>query len=85
LISDERWQDKDAVLREIGSPVLLTPIKETLAVSTLNSKGKPRSSRQCLRFLGNQIRQRRQLEMAGHPVVNVVIKAHAQFLGGLVD
>ena len=32
LISDERWQDKDAVLREIGSPVLLTPIKETLAV-----------------------------------------------------
>ena len=32
MISDERWQDKDAVLREIGSPVLLTPIKETLAV-----------------------------------------------------
>ena len=32
LISDERWRDKDAVLREIGSPVLLAPIKETLAV-----------------------------------------------------
>ncbi len=31
LISDIRWQDKDAVLREIGSPILLTPIKDTLA------------------------------------------------------
>jgi TnpA family transposase len=31
LISDLRWQDKDAVLREIGSPILLAPIKETLA------------------------------------------------------
>lgn len=30
LISDARWQDKDAVLREIGAPILLTPIKETL-------------------------------------------------------
>jgi TnpA family transposase len=30
LISDIRWQDKDAVLREIGSPILLTPIKDTL-------------------------------------------------------
>lgn len=31
LISDVRWQDKDAVLREIGSPILLTPIKDTLS------------------------------------------------------
>jgi hypothetical protein len=31
LISVERWKGKDAVLREIGSPVLLAPIEETLA------------------------------------------------------
>jgi hypothetical protein len=31
LISTDRWKDKDAVLREIGSPVLLAPIEETLA------------------------------------------------------
>lgn len=31
LISDVHWQDKDAVLREIGSTILLTPIKDTLA------------------------------------------------------
>jgi len=31
LIRPERWKDKDAVLREIGSPVLLRPIEETLA------------------------------------------------------
>ncbi len=30
LISDTRWQDKDTLLQEIGSPVLLTPIEETL-------------------------------------------------------
>jgi TnpA family transposase len=30
LISDLRWQDKDTVLREIGAPILLTPINETL-------------------------------------------------------
>jgi hypothetical protein len=30
LISDARWQDKDAVLREIGAPILLAPIKESL-------------------------------------------------------
>lgn len=30
LISDVRWGDKDAVLREIGAPILLAPIKETL-------------------------------------------------------
>lgn len=30
LISDARWQDKDAILREIGAPLLLAPIKETL-------------------------------------------------------
>jgi len=31
LISDARWQDKDAVLREVGIPILLAPIQETLA------------------------------------------------------
>jgi TnpA family transposase len=31
LIRAERWKDKDAVLREIGAPILLTPIEETLA------------------------------------------------------
>ena len=31
LIRPERWKDKDAVLREIGAPVLLAPIEETLA------------------------------------------------------
>jgi len=31
LINPDRWQDKEAVLREIGAPVLLAPIQETLA------------------------------------------------------
>lgn len=31
LISAERWKDKEAVLREIGAPILLAPIQETLA------------------------------------------------------
>jgi TnpA family transposase len=31
LISDERWKNKDAVLREIGAPILIQPIEETLA------------------------------------------------------
>lgn len=31
LISAERWKDKDAVLRDIGAPILLAPIEETLA------------------------------------------------------
>ncbi len=31
LIDDVRWQNKDALLREIGAPLLLAPIKETLA------------------------------------------------------
>jgi hypothetical protein len=31
LIDDARWQNKDAVLREIGAPLLLAPIKETVA------------------------------------------------------
>jgi hypothetical protein len=31
LIRTERWCDKDKVLREIGAPVLLTPIEATLA------------------------------------------------------
>jgi Tn3 transposase DDE domain len=31
LIGPERWKDQDAVLREIGAPILLTPIEETLA------------------------------------------------------
>lgn len=32
LIRAERWKDKDAVLREIGAPILSAPIEETLAV-----------------------------------------------------
>jgi TnpA family transposase len=31
LIRPERWKDKEAVLREIGAPVLMVPIEETLA------------------------------------------------------
>jgi hypothetical protein len=31
LISDARWQHKDVVLKDIGAPVLLTPIERTLA------------------------------------------------------
>jgi len=30
LIDDTRWQNKDTVLREIGAPLLLAPIEETL-------------------------------------------------------
>jgi hypothetical protein len=30
LISDERWANRDEILREIGAPLLLAPIKETL-------------------------------------------------------
>jgi len=30
LISDERWKNKDAVLREIGAPILIRPVEETL-------------------------------------------------------
>ena len=31
MIGDERWTAKDAVLREIGAPILIRPIEETLA------------------------------------------------------
>jgi TnpA family transposase len=31
LISDERWRHKNEVLQEIGAPILLTPIQQTLA------------------------------------------------------
>jgi TnpA family transposase len=31
LIGDTRWQDKAGVLREVGAPILTTPIEETLA------------------------------------------------------
>jgi hypothetical protein len=31
LIDAKRWTDKDVVLREIGAPILLAPIQETLA------------------------------------------------------
>jgi hypothetical protein len=30
-ISAERWKDKEAVLREVGAPILLAPIEEPLA------------------------------------------------------
>ncbi|MBL8509859.1 MAG: DUF4158 domain-containing protein, partial [Chitinimonas sp.] len=32
LISDTRWEDKDAVLQDIGLPILLRPIEETLVI-----------------------------------------------------
>src|SRR6266446_776890 len=40
LIRDTRWQDKDAVLREIGAPIGLAPIDETRAAlrDTLDAK-----------------------------------------------
>ncbi|MDD5673297.1 MAG: Tn3 family transposase [Chitinivibrionales bacterium] len=40
LISDVRWQNKDAVLQEIGLPILQAPIKETLQAfrETLETK-----------------------------------------------
>lgn len=31
LISDERWKDKEALLAEIGLPILLAPIQDTFA------------------------------------------------------
>jgi TnpA family transposase len=31
LISSERWKNKESILREIGAPLLLAPIEETLA------------------------------------------------------
>ena len=31
LVSDARWQNKEAVLREIGAPILLAPINDTMA------------------------------------------------------
>lgn len=42
LISDARWQNKDAVLHEIGAPILLARIQETLAAfrETLEAKFK---------------------------------------------
>ena len=42
LISDERWRDKEAVLREIEAPVLRAPIQDTLAEfrETLEAKFK---------------------------------------------
>jgi Tn3 transposase DDE domain len=40
LISDTRWQDKAAVLHEIGAPIVLAPIDETRAAvrDTLDAK-----------------------------------------------
>jgi len=40
LIKDDRWEDKEAVLQEIGLPVLLSPIKDTLLTlrNTLEEK-----------------------------------------------
>jgi TnpA family transposase len=31
LIGDDRWQDKEGVLHEVGAPILTAPIEETLA------------------------------------------------------
>ena len=35
LISDTRWQDKETILQDIGAPLLLTPIQETLQAGAL--------------------------------------------------
>ena len=40
LIDARRWKDKEAVLREIGAPILLAPIQETLAVFQEELEGK---------------------------------------------
>ncbi len=40
LIRPERWKNKDAVLEEIGAPVLLAPIEETLAAFHTELEGK---------------------------------------------
>jgi TnpA family transposase len=40
LISAERWKDKEAVLREVGAPILLTPIEETLAAFRVELEAK---------------------------------------------
>lgn len=40
LISDERWQDKEAILREVGMPILLAPIADTLATFRDELEGK---------------------------------------------
>ncbi len=42
LVSDARWQDKDAVLREIGALILLAPINDTMSAfrETLEAKFK---------------------------------------------
>ena len=44
LISDARWQDKDAVSREIGAPILLAPIQDTLMTFRENWKPSSRPS-----------------------------------------
>ncbi len=40
LIDDKRWTDRDAVLREIGAPILQSPIEETLAALREDLEGK---------------------------------------------
>jgi hypothetical protein len=40
LISAERWKDKEVVLREVGAPILLAPIEETLAAFRLELEAK---------------------------------------------
>ena len=40
------------------------------------SQGIPTSNLHYLRFLNNQVRQRRKFELPGNPVVNVIIKTH---------
>lgn len=43
LISEQRWSNKDAVLREIGAPILLAPIEETLGNLRLQLEDKVQS------------------------------------------
>ena len=43
LISDERWRDKEAVLRDLDAPILQAPIEETLAALRTQLDAKFRS------------------------------------------
>ena len=40
LINAKRWQDKETLLREIGAPILLAPIQETLATFRVELEAK---------------------------------------------
>ena len=54
LIRAERWKDKDAVLREIGAPILLAPIEETLAAFRTELEAKFESMNKRIENGGNK-------------------------------